>query len=105
MTTAWVGIGANLGDPEQVVRTAIRALGELGAVCASSLYRTEPQGDANQPWFVNAVVGLESGPDLETTVGCVRIGLRFLRHLYESIPHPPLSGLSRTCARNESPVG
>ncbi|MEE8313220.1 MAG: 2-amino-4-hydroxy-6-hydroxymethyldihydropteridine diphosphokinase [Myxococcota bacterium] len=84
MTTAWVGIGANLGDPERVVRAAIRALGELGAVCASSLYRTEPQGDANQPWFVNAVVGLESDlapeellkrlQELERAAGRVRAG-------------------------------
>ena len=60
MPTAWVGIGANLGDPEAAVRAAIGALASLGPVRASSLYRTEPQGPSDQPWFVNAVAAVES---------------------------------------------
>ena len=59
MTTAWVGIGANKGDPERAVSAAIESLVALGPVRASSLYRTEPQGPRDQPWFVNAVAGVE----------------------------------------------
>ncbi|MEE9280036.1 MAG: 2-amino-4-hydroxy-6-hydroxymethyldihydropteridine diphosphokinase [Myxococcota bacterium] len=61
MATAWVGIGANLGQPDRAVRDAIDALAELGPVRASSLYRTEPHGLRDQPWFVNAVAAVESG--------------------------------------------
>lgn len=40
-----------------------RALAELarwGPLRASSLYRTEPLGDPNQPWYINAVAELET---------------------------------------------
>lgn len=73
MARAWVGIGANLGSPERAVRAAIAALSRLGPLRASSLYRTEPQGPEPQPWFVNAVAGLD-----------VRLGpAELLRHLKE----------------------
>ena len=61
---AFVGLGANLGEPERRVR---EALGELDAiphtrvVRRSSLYRSEPLGFAAQPPFVNAVAQLETG--------------------------------------------
>ncbi len=61
MTAAWVGIGANKGDPERAVGAAIGSLMALGPVSASSLYRTEPQGPRGQPWFVNAVARVECG--------------------------------------------
>jgi 2-amino-4-hydroxy-6-hydroxymethyldihydropteridine diphosphokinase len=62
--TAYVGIGSNLCDPAAQVAAAIRALRALGHVRASSLYRTEPLGDPDQPWYVNAVCELrtELGP-------------------------------------------
>jgi 2-amino-4-hydroxy-6-hydroxymethyldihydropteridine diphosphokinase len=46
------------------VEGAIRALAGLGRVRASSLYRSEPLGDAPQPWYVNAVaeVSTRLGP-------------------------------------------
>ena len=61
---AFVGLGANLGEPQTRVR---EALGELDAlshtrvVKSSSLYRSEPLGYAAQPPFVNAVAQLETG--------------------------------------------
>ena len=64
MTIAYVGLGANLGDPRQQLT---RALLELDAVPrtrvvkASSLYRSAPMGYANQPDYVNAVARLETG--------------------------------------------
>jgi 2-amino-4-hydroxy-6-hydroxymethyldihydropteridine diphosphokinase len=64
--TAHVGLGANLGDPARCVRWAIEQLGRLGPLRASSLYRSEPLGSPGQPWFVNAVVALETGLDAPT---------------------------------------
>lgn len=63
MTRAFVGIGANLGDPVARVRaalTSLAALPESRVVAASSLYRTAPVGYAAQDDFVNAAVLLET---------------------------------------------
>jgi 2-amino-4-hydroxy-6-hydroxymethyldihydropteridine diphosphokinase len=57
---AYIGLGANLGDPIGQVRGALAALGSLGKLRASSLYRSEPHGDPQQPWYVNAVAELET---------------------------------------------
>lgn len=61
--TAYVAIGANLGDARQAVESAIDALGRLPQsrlVAQSSLYRTAPV-DAGGPDFINAVAALETG--------------------------------------------
>lgn len=59
---AYVGAGANLGDPAANVERALEALGEFGRVVrASPLYRTRPWGRTDQPDFVNAVALLETG--------------------------------------------
>jgi 2-amino-4-hydroxy-6-hydroxymethyldihydropteridine diphosphokinase len=61
--TAFVGLGANLGDPEAQVRRAIAALGqlpEMRLVASSSLYRSAPIGVGPQPDFVNAVARIET---------------------------------------------
>lgn len=63
MARAFVGVGANLGDPAAQVRAAIAALAALpGArlVAASSLYRSAPVGYTGQPDFVNAAALLET---------------------------------------------
>ncbi|MDE2607150.1 MAG: 2-amino-4-hydroxy-6-hydroxymethyldihydropteridine diphosphokinase [Burkholderiales bacterium] len=60
--TAFVGIGANLGDAQRTVREAIAALGTLPAtrlVRASRLYRSAPV-DAGGPDFINAVAEVET---------------------------------------------
>jgi 2-amino-4-hydroxy-6-hydroxymethyldihydropteridine diphosphokinase len=59
--TAYVALGANLGDPVATVRAAIEALrGITGTqlLAASSLYRTAPVGLHHQPDFINAVASL-----------------------------------------------
>ena len=56
--TAWVAIGANLGDASVQVRRAISDLSELPGVrhlLSSRLYRSAPH-QAEGPDFVNAVV-------------------------------------------------
>jgi 2-amino-4-hydroxy-6-hydroxymethyldihydropteridine diphosphokinase len=61
VSRAWIGLGANLGDPEATLREAARRLSALGRVAAvSSFYRTPPWGVTDQPPFVNAAVALET---------------------------------------------
>jgi 2-amino-4-hydroxy-6-hydroxymethyldihydropteridine diphosphokinase len=58
---AYVGIGTNLGDRLANVDRALAQLGALGTIRRqSSLYRTQPWGNREQPWFLNAVVALET---------------------------------------------
>ena len=61
MPRAFVGLGANLGDPAAQLAAALEAIGRVPntrVVKTSSLYRTAPIGYAAQPDFVNAVAGL-----------------------------------------------
>ena len=61
---AFVGLGANLDDPQRQVQQAFRELDAIAhtrVVKASSLYRSAPQGYAAQPEFVNAVAQIETG--------------------------------------------
>lgn len=63
MNTAYVALGANLGDPAATVLAAFAALANLPesrVVRSSSLYRTAPIGITEQPEFVNAVAELET---------------------------------------------
>jgi len=60
---AFIGLGANLGDPQVQVRGAISALEAIPKtrlLAASSLYRSSPLGYAAQPDFVNAVAEIET---------------------------------------------
>ena len=60
--TAYIGVGANLGDAVQAVREAIAEIGELPHTTVtrqSSLYRTEPV-DAGGPDYINAVVEIST---------------------------------------------
>jgi len=63
MPRAFIGLGANLGDPEKQIDAAIAALnGAPGTrlVRRSSLYRSAPVGNACQPDFINAVAEIET---------------------------------------------
>jgi 2-amino-4-hydroxy-6-hydroxymethyldihydropteridine diphosphokinase len=60
---AFIGLGANLGDPEAQVRLAVSQLRKLPRtrlLARSSLYRSAPVGVGEQPDFVNAVAGVET---------------------------------------------
>ncbi|WP_028006344.1 2-amino-4-hydroxy-6-hydroxymethyldihydropteridine diphosphokinase [Solimonas flava] len=58
---AYIGLGANLGDPPARLRWALTRLRELGEVVAhSSLYRSAPMGPREQPEFCNAVAQLDT---------------------------------------------
>ena len=59
---AYIGIGSNLGDRRANAVEAMKRIGELPTtrvVRASSLYESEPLGDA-KTWFVNSVIEVET---------------------------------------------
>jgi 2-amino-4-hydroxy-6-hydroxymethyldihydropteridine diphosphokinase len=122
---AYLGLGSNLGDRRSEIAQAIHALVKLGRVAASSsLYETEPEGGADQPEYLNAVVRLEtelsarallqSCMDIERGQGRVRpagaakaprtididlllFGAVVIKEAGLSVPHPAL--LSRPFVR------
>jgi 2-amino-4-hydroxy-6-hydroxymethyldihydropteridine diphosphokinase len=87
---AYVGVGSNQADPVGQVRAALTELAGLPqtvVVARSSLYRSAPMGPPDQPDYINAVAGLDSGLSalellhalqaIETAHGRVRRGVRW----------------------------
>ena len=63
MTTAFVGIGSNLGEPERQIAAALEQLAAedgIELVAASALRETEPVGYLDQPRFLNGAAQLET---------------------------------------------
>ncbi len=61
---AFIGAGANLGEPVRRIRQAreeLRRSPGIKFLGASSLYRTQPVGPVEQPPFINAVFEIEPG--------------------------------------------
>lgn len=59
---AFVGLGSNKGDSLLILEKArekLAALPGLQLAAVSSVYRTEPQGFAEQPFFLNQVIGID----------------------------------------------
>jgi 2-amino-4-hydroxy-6-hydroxymethyldihydropteridine diphosphokinase len=55
---AYVGLGANLGDPAGQIAEALSRLAaaeEVEVAAVSTFYRNPPLGPPDQPWYVNAV--------------------------------------------------
>jgi 2-amino-4-hydroxy-6-hydroxymethyldihydropteridine diphosphokinase len=90
MTRAYVGLGANLGDREATIRTALALLaaeGDIEVEAVSSLRETDPVGYEDQPRFLNGAAALrtELAPralldrlqDVERRLGRDRSGPRF----------------------------
>lgn len=71
--TAFVALGANLGDPVAAVAGAMECIAVIEGVCLvrrSALYRTAPI-DSSGPDYINAVVEIETvltAPDLLTAL-------------------------------------
>ena len=59
--TAYVGLGANLGDREATIRRAVElvaATAGIEVVAVSTLQETDPVGYADQPRFLNGAAAL-----------------------------------------------
>ena len=63
MKKAYLSLGSNVGDREQNLRHALELLKseDIRIARRSSVYETEPQAIRNQPWFLNAVIEVETG--------------------------------------------
>lgn len=78
--TAFIGLGANLGDARGTVQRAIVALGSLPStrlIAQSSLFRTAPV-DAGGDDYVNAAAQLETNLEAATLLG----HLQRIEHLF-----------------------
>ncbi|HUK94716.1 MAG TPA: 2-amino-4-hydroxy-6-hydroxymethyldihydropteridine diphosphokinase [Gaiellaceae bacterium] len=63
MTTAYVGIGANLDEPERQIESALELLASedgIEVVAVSTLRWTEPVGYLDQPPFLNGAAAVET---------------------------------------------
>jgi 2-amino-4-hydroxy-6-hydroxymethyldihydropteridine diphosphokinase len=62
LKTVYLGLGSNVGDREANLREALERLQAVGVrvVRQSSLYETAPLDFRDQPWFLNAVVEVET---------------------------------------------
>jgi 2-amino-4-hydroxy-6-hydroxymethyldihydropteridine diphosphokinase len=61
MTSAFIALGANLGDRISTLQQAVDRLAVLGRIDAiSSVYETDPVGYLDQPRFLNAVLKLST---------------------------------------------
>lgn len=82
---AYIGLGANLGEPAAQLRRALAelaAIDEVEVLQVSSFYLNPPLGPPDQPWYVNAVAQVRTrlSPEellrtlhrLETALGRVR---------------------------------
>lgn len=58
MTRAFLGLGTNVGDREEHLRTAVASLD--GLVAVSPVYETDPVGGPEQGRYLNLVVELDT---------------------------------------------
>lgn len=77
MARAWLGLGANIGDPPAQVREAVERLNSwpgIAVVTQSSMLITKPWGKTDQPDFSNMVVEVETSlAPLELLDACLGI--------------------------------
>lgn len=58
---SYIGIGTNLGDRNQNIKTAIKKITKFGKIIKkSSIYETDPIGYKNQGKFLNLVIEIET---------------------------------------------
>jgi 2-amino-4-hydroxy-6-hydroxymethyldihydropteridine diphosphokinase len=62
VTRAFLGLGSNLGDRRQHLRTAVDTLRDpaFGLVAVSGVYETDPVGGPEQDRYLNLVVELDT---------------------------------------------
>jgi len=72
MTAAYIGLGANIGEPRRQLETALAELKRLpdtDFVLASGIYKSSPVGYLDQPDFLNAVARLDTRLAPEALLG------------------------------------
>jgi len=58
---AYISAGSNIGDKEKNLHYGLEALEQAGTLLQiSPFFETEPVGHADQPWFLNIAIGLET---------------------------------------------
>ena len=60
MTRAFLGLGSNLGDRQQLLADAVDRLVAVGGRAVSPTYETDPVGGPEQGAFLNVVVELDT---------------------------------------------
>jgi 2-amino-4-hydroxy-6-hydroxymethyldihydropteridine diphosphokinase len=63
MSSAYIGVGSNLGDRKRAIEDALRLLDAhqgIGVVAVSKIRETDPVGVVEQPRFLNAAARLET---------------------------------------------
>lgn len=72
--TAYIGLGSNLGDPEENICTALKLIRARGpsVTDVSSFYESRPEGPRDQPDFVNAVAALETPGSARSLLECLQ---------------------------------
>jgi 2-amino-4-hydroxy-6-hydroxymethyldihydropteridine diphosphokinase len=59
--TVYLSLGSNVGDRQANLQQAIEQMGKIGKVTKqSAFYETEPMEVADQPWFLNCAVELDT---------------------------------------------
>lgn len=73
----FLGLGGNIGEPARLIPQALALLAAGGAVrivAVSSLYRTPPWGDPDQPDFLNGVAEVRTAlPPVELLAACLGV--------------------------------
>jgi 2-amino-4-hydroxy-6-hydroxymethyldihydropteridine diphosphokinase len=74
LKTVYLGLGSNLGDREANLREAVQRMdaAEIRVVRRSSIYETAPQELLDQPWFLNAVVEVQTDLFPLQLLACIR---------------------------------
>lgn len=87
MSKAYLGIGTNIGDREENLKSALNALNLLPmtkVTAVSKVYETEPVGFANQEDFLNIAVEIETELTAQNILGAslgIEAGLGRIRNI------------------------
>jgi len=62
MSEAWIALGSNLGEREELLARAVAFLAESGVTLldVSHLYETVPEGNVDEPLYLNGVLRAET---------------------------------------------
>jgi 2-amino-4-hydroxy-6-hydroxymethyldihydropteridine diphosphokinase len=89
---AHIGLGSNLGDKRLNCEKAIFAITDdpkTTVNAQSPFYRTEPMYRADQDWFVNAVIEIDTGHDPEALLEVLQSVQRLAGRLHDAVRFGP----------------